>query len=42
MAGDVTWEPLSSCKELEAPDHYLELRGAKALQDLSQCEQATK
>ena len=24
-AGDVTWEPLSSCKELEALDNYLEL-----------------
>ena len=29
MAGDVTWEPLSSCKELEALDNYLELQGAK-------------
>ena len=28
--GDVTWEPLSSCKELEALDNYLELQGAKA------------
>jgi hypothetical protein len=25
--GDVTWEPMSSCKNLEALDHYLELRG---------------
>ena len=25
MARDVTWEPLSSCKELEALDVYLEL-----------------
>ena len=25
--GDVTWEPLASCKELEALDSYLELRG---------------
>ena len=32
--GDVTWEPLSSCKDLEALDVYLELRGAKAPQDL--------
>ena len=23
--GDVTWDPLSSCKELEALDVYLEL-----------------
>ena len=28
--GDVTWELLSSCKDLEALDVYLELRGAKA------------
>ena len=28
-AGDVIWEPLSSCKELEALDSYLELRGVK-------------
>ena len=43
-AGDVTWELLSSCKELEALDNYkelealdnyLELRGAKAPQGLS-------
>ena len=39
-AGDVTWELWSSCKELEALDNYLELRGAKAPQGLSQCEQA--
>ena len=25
--GDVTWEPLASCKELAALDEYLELRG---------------
>ena len=25
--GDVTWEPLASCKELEALENYLELRG---------------
>ena len=25
MVGDVTWEPLSSCKDLEALDKYLEL-----------------
>ena len=38
--GDVTWELLSSCKDLEALDRYLELQGAKAPQDLSQHEQA--
>jgi hypothetical protein len=27
--GDVTWEPISSCKDLEALDNYLELRGVK-------------
>ena len=40
MAGDVTWEPLSSCKELEALDSYLELQGAKTPQSLLQHEQA--
>ena len=30
MARDVTWEPLGSCKDLEALDVYLELQGAKA------------
>ena len=30
MLGDVTWEPLSSCKDQEALDAYLELQGAKA------------
>ena len=40
MAGDVTWELLSSCNKLEALDNYLELRGAKAPQGLLQCEQA--
>ena len=25
MLGDVTWEPISSCKDLEALDKYLEL-----------------
>ena len=39
MLGDVTWEPLSSCKDLEALDVYLELWGAKAPRDLSRCEQ---
>jgi hypothetical protein len=32
--GDVTWEPLASCKELEALDAYLELRGVKRTRDL--------
>ena len=27
--GDVTWEPLASCKELTALDKYLELCGVK-------------
>ena len=27
MLGDVTWEPIDSCKKLEALDMYLELRG---------------
>ena len=40
MLGDITWEPLNSCKDLEALDVYLELQGAKAPQDLSRCEQA--
>ena len=40
--GDVTWEPLSSCKDLDALDVYLELRGAKAPQDLLRREQAIK
>ena len=35
MAGDITWEPLSSCKELEALDNYLELWDVKTPQDLS-------
>ena len=38
-AGDVTWEPLSFCKELEALDNYLELQGSKAPWDLSWHEQ---
>ena len=25
--GDITWEPYTMCKELEALDRYLELRG---------------
>ena len=27
--GDTTWEDLSSCKDLEALDRYLELQGVK-------------
>lgn len=27
--GDLTWEPLKDCEELEALDNYLELRGVK-------------
>jgi len=32
--GNVTWEPLAECKELEALDEYLELRGAKWPHDI--------
>jgi len=32
--GDVMWEPLAECKELEALDEYLELRGAKRPRNL--------
>src|SRR6266481_4283477 len=32
--GDVTWEPLAECKELEALDEYLELHGVSRLCDL--------
>ena len=31
--GDVTWEPISSCKDLEALDKYLELQGVKHASD---------
>ena len=31
--GDVTWEPLASCKELAALDEYLELRGVQRPRD---------
>ena len=34
MLGDVTWEPISSCKDLEALDKYLELRDVKCTCDL--------
>ena len=39
MLGDITWELLSSCKDLEALNVYLELQGAKAPRNLSQHEQ---
>ena len=32
--GDTTWEPLASCKDLEALDLYLELRGVAHPHDL--------
>jgi hypothetical protein len=32
--GDMTWEPMSACKELEALDSYLELRGMSKPHDL--------
>ena len=32
--GDVTWEPLAECKELEALDEYLDLCSAKQPHDL--------
>ena len=32
--GDVTWEPLASCKVLEALDAYLELHGVTQPHDL--------
>ena len=32
--GDVTWEPLASCKELEALDNYLDLWAVEQLHDL--------
>jgi len=34
MLGNVMWEPLAECKELEALDEYLELHGAKRSCDL--------
>ena len=36
MLGDVTWEPIDSCKTLEALDTYLEFRGVTCLGDLPQ------
>ena len=38
--GDITWELLSSCKDLEALDAYLELQGDKAPWDLLWHKQA--
>ena len=32
--GDTTWEPLASCKDLEALDLYLELQGIALPHDL--------
>jgi hypothetical protein len=32
--GDVTWEPMSACKDLEALDNYVELRGMSRTHDL--------
>jgi hypothetical protein len=32
--GDVTWEPMSACKDLEALDNYLELLGVSRTCDL--------
>ena len=34
MLGDVTWEPLAECKELEALDEYLELCGVQRPREL--------
>ena len=34
MLGDIMWEPLAECKELEALDEYLELRGVQRPRDL--------
>ena len=34
MLEDITWEPINSCKDLEALDKYLELQGIKRAQDL--------
>jgi hypothetical protein len=35
--GDTTWEPLASCKQLEALDMYLELRGVNSPKALTRC-----
>ena len=34
MLGDIIWEPIDSCKKLEALDSYLELRGVTHTRDL--------
>jgi transposase InsO family protein len=39
--GDVTWEPLQNCNELEALDKYLELHGVKTPQQLAKRGQTT-
>ncbi|KIK12943.1 hypothetical protein PISMIDRAFT_119936, partial [Pisolithus microcarpus 441] len=36
---DMTWEPVSNCKELEALDRYLKLQG---IQDIHQLPQRAK
>jgi hypothetical protein len=35
--GDATWEPLANCKQLEALDSYLELRGVNSPKALPRC-----
>ena len=40
--GDVTWESLQNCNELEALDRYLELRGVKRPQDLPRRSSSVK
>ena len=37
MLGDTTWEPLASCKDLEALDLYLELQAVAHPRDLPKC-----
>ena len=37
--GDITWELINSCKNLEALDSYLELRGVTCPRDLQRCVQ---
>jgi hypothetical protein len=32
--GDITWEPLDNCKQLEALDRYLELHGVRCPTEL--------
>ncbi|KAF7770793.1 hypothetical protein Agabi119p4_6767 [Agaricus bisporus var. burnettii] len=40
--GDTTWEPYEICKDLAAMDRYLELQGAKNIEDLRQRVRATR